>query len=100
MSYFKSNKPKALKDLLEDFIDDYPHRKRLKRGMILSLWPRVVGAAINEQVEDIHFEDDKLVVKVANQIWRHEIHMKRFSIMAKLNREVNEKIIRELVVRS
>lgn len=100
MGRYRSNKPKPLKDALKDFLNDYPHRKRLKRGMILSLWNETVGERIAEQTENVHFEHGNLVVHVKNPAWRQEIHMKRFSIAKKLNDKVEEKIIKEIVVRS
>lgn len=100
MSRYRSNSPKLLRDALKDFLDDYPHRKRLKRGMILSIWKQTVGERIAEETENIHFERGNLVVHVKNPAWRQEIHMKRFSITKKLNDKVGEKIIREIVVRS
>ncbi len=100
MSRFRTNTPKSLKDLLKNYLDDIPYRKRLKRGMILSLWPRTVGPNIAEQAENVHFKNDKLFIKVQNPAWRHEIHMKRFTIAKKLNDQVGEKIIKEIVVRS
>ena len=68
--------------------------------MILSLWSETVGESINEQTEDLHFEYGNLIVHVKNPAWRNEIHMKRFNIAKKLNDEVGEKIIKEIVVRS
>ena len=100
MSRYRSNSPKPLKDALKDFLDDFPHRKRLKRGMILSIWKQTVGERIADETENIHFEHGNLVVHVKNPAWRQEIHMKRFSIAKKLNDKVEEKIIKEIVVRS
>lgn len=100
MARFRSNTPKPLKDALKDFLDDFPHRKRLKRGMILSLWNNTVGERIAEQAENVHFEHNNLVIHVKNPAWRQEIHMKRFSIAKKLNDKVEEKVIKEIVVRS
>lgn len=100
MGRFRSSKPKSLKDALKDFLDEYPHRKRLKRGMILSLWNETVGKRIAEQADNIHFERGNLIIHVKNPAWRQEIHMKRYSIAKKLNDKVEEKIIKEIVVRS
>ena len=100
MSRFNRNKPKALKDLLKDFLDDYPHKNKLKRGMILSIWDRAVGERIAEKTDSIYFRDGKLILHVKDPAWRHEIHMQRFQIQKKLNREVDDKIIKEIVVRS
>ena len=99
MGFFR-REPKSLKDAIKHYIDDIPQRKKLKKGMILSLWPRVVGKAIAEQTENIHFEDDKLVMNVKNSAWRHEIHMSRYTIAKKLNNEVKERIVKEIIVRS
>lgn len=100
MGRFRSNTPKPLKDALKDFLENYPHRKRLKRGMILSLWEQTVGERIAEQTGDLYFERGNLVIHVKNPAWRQEIHMKRFSITKKLNEKVDEQIIKEIVVRS
>jgi predicted nucleic acid-binding Zn ribbon protein len=97
---YKSNTPKSLKEALKDFLDNYPHRKRLRRGMVLSLWEQTVGERIADQTDNVHFEYGNLVVHVKNPAWRQEIHMKRFSIAKKLNDKVGEKIIKEIVVRS
>lgn len=100
MSRYRSNTPKPLKEALKSFLDSFPHRKRLKRGMILSLWNETVGERIAEQTENVHFEHGNLVLHVKNPAWRQEIHMKRFSIAKKLNDKVGEKIINEIIVRS
>ncbi len=100
MARFRTNTPKPLKELVKDYLDDVPHRKRLKRGMILSLWDETVGESIAKQTQNLRFENSKLIMNVKNPAWRQEIHMKRYSIAKKLNDKVGEKIIKEIVVRS
>jgi len=85
---------------LKDYLDDFPYRKELKRGMVLALWPRIVGKAIADQTENLHFEGSNLVLNVKNPAWRHEIHATRYTIAKKLNNEVKEKIVRNIIVRS
>lgn len=97
MSY---NRPKPLSELLDEFIEEYPYRKELKRGMIKAEWASVVGQKIAEQTKALYFKESKLFVHVPNPAWRHEIHMQRFHIAQKLNRKVKEKIVSEIVVRS
>ncbi|MDZ7689660.1 MAG: DUF721 domain-containing protein [Balneolaceae bacterium] len=100
MSRFRSNKPKPLKDLLKNFLDDYEHKDKLKRGMILSIWSKTVGEKINEKTDNLYFKNGKLIVHVQDPAWRHEIHMQRFQIQKRLNKQVGDKIIKEIVVRS
>jgi predicted nucleic acid-binding Zn ribbon protein len=68
--------------------------------MIMSLWGPIVGGAIAKQCRDLHFEGSRLIVHVASSGWRHELHMQRYSIMKRLNSEVEEDIISEIIVRS
>jgi predicted nucleic acid-binding Zn ribbon protein len=95
-----SNRPRPLGDLLKDFVENYPRRRELKRGMILSVWSEVVGSAIAKECTGLKFEGDRLIVRIKNPGWRHEVHMQRYSIMNQLNREVDEDIVKEIVVRA
>ncbi|AXI99301.1 Protein of unknown function (DUF721) [Cyclonatronum proteinivorum] len=97
MSYY-SNKPVALKDALKTFLDQHPQRKKLKRGMILSLLPEVAGERIMQQVKDFWLKGETLFIKVENQAWRQELHYQRFSLKERLNRRVRDEVIREIVV--
>ncbi|MEX0778156.1 MAG: DUF721 domain-containing protein [Balneolales bacterium] len=99
MGYYRNKKPRALSSILEDFVEDIPHRKELKKGMILSLLPDYVGNAISSQCEDVHFEGSKLVMRIKNPGWRHELHMQRYNLARQLNRKVKEEIIKEIIVR-
>ncbi|MEX0679934.1 MAG: DUF721 domain-containing protein [Balneolales bacterium] len=97
---YRRKQPRALKDLMDEFIEEYPHRVALKRGMILSLWPETVGAAICEQVRDLKIYGSRLVVHVPDPAWRHEIHMQRHKIIRQLNSAVKEEIIRDIIIKS
>ena len=92
--------PVLFADALKTYIDKFPHRRQLKRGMILSLWPEVVGASISLQCKDLYFKGSTLFVHVQAPAWRHELHMQRFAIMKRLNAEVKEDIISEIIVKS
>jgi hypothetical protein len=94
------NKPRQLGELLKEFVDTYPRRRELKRGMVLSLWSEVVGNAISKECGSVKFDGDRLIVSIRNPGWRHEVHMQRYSIMTRLNREVDEDIIKEIIVRA
>ncbi len=97
---YRRKQPRQLKELVDDFIEDYPHRVALKRGMILAMWPEKIGASIREQVRDMKFQGSRLIVRVPDPSWRHEIHMQRYQIAKTLNKAVKEEIIREIIVKS
>ena len=92
--------PKPMNELLKEFMKRIPQRTEIKRGMILHLWPAVVGDQINSVTTNIRFEGSKLIVKVESEAWRHELHANRFSIAKKLNSRVDSKVISEIIVRT
>ncbi len=97
MAYY-SKKPRAIGDLLKDFVDDYPARKKLKRGMVLSVFPNTAGPRVMEQVEDFWFKGTKFFIKVKDQAWRQELHFQRNMLKRKLNDSVREPIIEEIII--
>ncbi len=92
--------PRQLRELVDEFIEDYPHRVALKRGMILALWPEVIGEAIREQVRDMKFQGSRLILYVPDPSWRHEIHMQRRAIATRLNSAVKEEIVRDIIIKT
>lgn len=92
--------PKPLSAALQDFLDKFPQKKRLKQGMVLAVWESVVGEKIAEQVKEVHFENSKLIVTVSNQVWRHEIHSNRFRIAKKINERIKAQVVGDIIVRS
>lgn len=87
-------------ELLKEFMKRIPHRTKLQRGMVLHVWPEIVGDKIAAVTRNLHFEGNRLVLEVNNSAWRHEIHMKRFSIVKRLNEKVGSKVVQEIVVRA
>lgn len=70
----------------------------MKRGMILSRFPDIVGKTMAGKVKDLYFKGDILFVCVPEPGWRHELHMQRYTIRKKLNEAVKETIIKEIRV--
>ncbi len=91
--------PKPISFALQDFLDRFPQKKKLKQGMILSIWEEVAGERIASQVSNLHFEGNNLVMTVKNQVWRHEIHANRFSIAKRLNAKVKGQVVGDIIVR-
>ncbi|MBD3616822.1 MAG: DUF721 domain-containing protein [Gracilimonas sp.] len=92
--------PKSLSSVLEEFLEKFPQKRKLKQGMILAAFEEVVGKRMASEVEDLHFEGNKLAMKVKHPSWRAEIHASRFSIAKKLNAKVKGDIIADIIVRS
>ena len=92
------DKPPSISEVLKQFLDRYPHQKKLRQGMVLAKWAEVVGPKIAEQAHDVYFQGGVLTCVVMNAVWRHEIHANRFQITKRLNDAVDHKVVQELKV--
>lgn len=97
-AYMRLDKPKLLSEALKQFLDRYPHQKKLRQGMVRAQWPKVVGPKIAEQTSDLYFQGNTLVCVVPNAVWRHEIHSNRYHIVQRLNEAIDHKVVHELRV--
>lgn len=93
-------KPKALNELLKEFMEKIPQKAEMKRGLVLHYWPEVVGDKINAVTKKVKFDGSKLIVIVENEAWRYEIHSNRYSIAKKLNDRVDSKVVKDIIVRT
>ena len=68
----------------------------IKNIKVLELWPKVVGEKIANKTEANHINNGILFVEVSNSTWRQELQFQKKDIIKKLNKEVKEKIVREI----
>lgn len=92
--------PKSMNELLKEFMKRIPQKKELKRGLVMHIWPKVVGSQINSATKSLKFKGDTLFVTVTSEAWRYEVHVNRHSIAGKLNRQVDSDVVKEIIVRT
>ena len=68
----------------------------VKSIKILELWPKVVGEKIANKTEANYINNGTLFVEVFNSTWRQELQFQKKDIIEKLNKEIKEKIVREI----
>jgi len=90
--------PVSIQNLLERYIELYPRKKALKRGMLLQRLPHILGERMAAQVTSAKIEGHKLLIRVPDASWRHEISSQRFSILTRLHADIHEELVREIVV--
>ena len=68
----------------------------VKSIKIQELWPKVVGEKIANKTEANYINNGTLFVEVFNSTWRQELQFQKKDIIEKLNKEIKEKIVREI----
>lgn len=90
--------PESIQTLLDRFIELYPRKKALKRGMLLQRLPHILGPRMAAQVASVKIDGHKVLLRVPDAAWRHEISSQRYALLTRLNAEINEELVREIVV--
>ncbi len=94
-------KPKPIGDLVNEYVTKYTDQKSVMRGIVLHRWRDVVGPMVADQCTSIRFDaTNRLILRVPQATWRHEINMQRTHIRELLNEEAGGEIVAEIIVRS
>ena len=87
---------KHIAKLLKESLKKAGLYQGVKSIKILEQWPKVVGEKIANKTEANYINNGTLFVEVSNSTWRQELQFQKKDIIEKLNKEIKEKIVREI----
>ena len=90
---------RSLKDVMSDYLQQNNLDTRLKERNLVNSWESVVGKTINRTTKNIYVKDKKLYVHLSSSVARNELHMLKDELVKRLNENVGEEIISEIVLK-
>lgn len=91
--------PKPLGEVLQSVIDRLGLRTRINEARVIETWAALAGPQINSVTSSVWMKGATLFVKVTSAAWRQELHMRRREWRERLNDELGEELIDEIVFR-
>ena len=91
--------PQPLGEVLQSVIDRMGLRTRINEARIIEAWAMLAGPQINGVTSSAWMKGRKLFVKVTSAAWRQELHMRRREWKQRLNDELGEDLVQEIVFR-
>lgn len=85
-------------NILQDYFKALGIEKSVRRYDALNIWSDVVGSRIAEVTKPVRISDRKIIVKVKNDTWRYEISYYKLIIVNKLNKELGEETIEDIIL--
>ncbi|MBL7012786.1 MAG: DUF721 domain-containing protein [Candidatus Marinimicrobia bacterium] len=82
---------------LENFLKTAGLEKGVTQQQALLIWNDVVGDAVGRNTEPESVEHGVIKVKVSNPTWRQELQFKKKEIIEKLNKELDQNIIKDIL---
>ncbi|MGV8017047.1 MAG: DUF721 domain-containing protein [Ignavibacteria bacterium] len=97
----RSNRMTCLEDEVDSFREILGIEDRMSEIKIIEVWNECVGETISKFAVPAGIKKNKLMVRVENSVWRHELAARKEEILKKLNANLqhvkNRKVIKEIV---
>jgi len=84
---------------LKEFIQETRIDGKLKEVDIINHWETLLGRTISRYTRKIYIANHVLYVEISSPVVKSELVMMREEIREKLNRQVGEEIVRQIVFR-
>lgn len=94
-----TNGPVRLGDVLEEVIDRLGVRPKINEARVVEAWHTRAGPKIEEVTTSAWMKGATLFVKISSAAWRQELHMNRRTWAQRLNDELGQEIVDEIVFR-
>ncbi len=82
---------------LENFLKTSGLEKGVTQQQAIIIWNDIVGDAVGKNTEPESVEHGIIRVKVSNPTWRQELQFKKKEIIGKLNKELEQNIIKDIL---
>jgi predicted nucleic acid-binding Zn ribbon protein len=94
-----SDGPQPLGDVIQSVIDRLGLRSRINEARIIEAWATLAGPQVNGVTSSVWLKGNTLFVKIRSAAWRQELHLRRRDWCQRLNDELGEALVDEIVFR-
>lgn len=87
-----------LSDAIQGWVQQANLGPRMVEADLFANWQDIVGAAVADKATPLRLERGRLVLKVSDSTWRHQLLFMRRELIATLNDRLGESLVREIVL--
>lgn len=91
------SKPEAIASIIGRQLAGLGLAKKIKQASIEHLWPEMVGPEIAGHTRVLKTDAGRLLVAVDSPVWRQELMYQRDAFIARLNQELEEEIVSDIM---
>jgi len=95
----RRSKEQKIDELVKLVLKEQGLDVKLKELELIKAWENVIGKNVANTTTDLYIRNRKLFVHVRSSIIRNELMLIKTGLIQALNKEVNEKIIDDIVIR-
>jgi predicted nucleic acid-binding Zn ribbon protein len=91
------SKPEAISSIIGRQLASLGLAGKIKQASVEHLWPEMVGPEIAGHTRVLKIDAGRLIVSVDSPVWRQELMYQRDAFIARLNQELEEEIISDIM---
>ena len=91
------SKPEAIASIIGRQLASLGLARKIKQASVEHLWPEIVGPEIAGHTRVLKVDAGRLFVSVDSPVWRQELMYQRDAFIARLNQELAEEIISDIM---
>ncbi|TAI49317.1 DUF721 domain-containing protein [Flagellimonas allohymeniacidonis] len=88
-----------LSDALKEFVKENKLQKGMDRVNAKEAWQNLMGNGVNSYTTSVELKNDTLHVSLSSSVLREELSLGKTKIMAMLNEELGQELIKKIVLR-
>lgn len=90
---------KSIKGVWNDFMKKSNLNRKLVEQEINSRWEELAGPLVARHTTKLNFYNDKLTVYLDSAPLKHEVSMRKSSLLAKVNKGLDGDVVDELIIK-
>jgi len=89
----------SIKEVLKDLVETYRLKTKLNQSKVEALWEKMMGKTVTQHTTELRIRNQKLYVSVDSAPLRQELSYSRSDILVKLNTELGENFLKEVLIK-
>ena len=89
----------SLQDAMRDMLQEYRLKPQLDENRVKALWEKVMGKTVATYTSNIAVRKNVLYLTILSAPLKHELSYAKDKILARINEEMGEEYVREVVIR-
>lgn len=95
----RNNNELKLKDAVDVFLKAYRLKTKFDETAIKSSWEKLMGKTIAKYTNKIYVKDKRLYIMLDSSVLKEELTYHKSIIIAKVNNEIGEKFIEDVIIK-
>ncbi|HBS86334.1 MAG: hypothetical protein A2W91_19160 [Bacteroidetes bacterium GWF2_38_335] len=95
----KKQDSQHINDVIQAYCKSMNIDKKMKEFMVIRIWEEFVGKMVAKATKDIYFHEGTMFVSLKSSIVRNELLMIRTELKKRINEQMGEEMIKEIVLR-